>query len=102
MPASGPVIPVSARIRAVREGAAGLLQQAYAADLDVVGQRLAHVVDRQCRDRSAGQCLHLHPGAVMNRDPATYRDLRAPDGGDLDLTVLEPERVAKRDQLVRA
>ena len=29
-------------------------------------KRLAHVIDRQCRDRGTGQGFHLHAGLVVN------------------------------------
>src|SRR6056297_1795607 len=40
--------------------ASGLGDQPGLADHDVVGQRLAHVVDGQRSDARAGQRLHLH------------------------------------------
>jgi hypothetical protein len=69
-------------------------------DLDVVGQRLAHVVNGQGRDRRAGQRLHFHTGAVMDRHAAANGDLGARHRGDLDLTILEPQRMTERYELV--
>jgi len=52
-------------VRAKRRRPPDFSKQAHAGDLDVVGQRFAHVVDRQCRHRSSRQRLHFHSGAVM-------------------------------------
>ena len=49
------------------------------ADLDVVRQRLAHVVDGQRRDRGAGQRFHLDAGPVLR--PTRCTTTRMPPGG---------------------
>src|SRR5689334_12135444 len=91
---------LAARPAGEQPPATGLGQQAQLRDLDVVGQRLAHVVYGQGRDRRTGQRLHFHTGAVMHRHAAANGELGARHGGDLDLTVLEPERMTERYELV--
>src|SRR5262245_19112300 len=53
----------SCRCRVEIAFAARFLQQPDAFDPDVVRQGLAHIVDRECRDRGSGQGFHLDPGA---------------------------------------
>ena len=60
-----------------------------------------HVVDRERRDRRARQRLHLHARAVIDRDGAADDRLVAVHV-DLDPAILDPERMAERDQLMRA
>ena len=69
-------------------------------DYDVMRQRLAHVVDRQCCNACTGQRFHL--------DTRLVRDLAfAIDHGaialnrNLDIAVFEPEWVTKWNELVR-
>jgi hypothetical protein len=79
-----------------------LLEQAGLDNHDLMRQRLAHVIDRQRRDRGAGKSFHLDTGPVMDRDRAADHGLVVVLHLDGDVAAVERERVAERDQLVRA
>ena len=82
--------------------AAGLAQQPHAADLDVMRQRLAHVVDRERGGGGAHERFHFHAGLVMHghaaddADAAVRRRWRCPPAA------FQRQRMAERNDLVRA
>ena len=65
-------------------------------------QRLAHVVDRERGGAGAHQRFHLHAGLVVHGDAADDADAAACSLGDVDGAAFERQRMAERNQLVRA
>jgi hypothetical protein len=82
--------------------AATLAEQPGRAQHDRVRQRLAHVVHRQRRDRGAGQRFHLHAGAVGGGDGAFDPQLALGVPVDGDAAAVDRQRMAERDQFMRA
>src|SRR5262245_16088865 len=80
--------------------AAGLRDEADAADLDPALDALDHVVDREGGDRRGGHRLHLDAGlGRRGRLGADAQDARRSIGRDAHDEVGQWQRVAQRDEL---
>ena len=93
--------PLSAEI--IARFAAGLFGQHDLLDPHGAVDGLEHVVDGEAGDGYGGQRLHLDAGFAQNL--GRRGDAQAGQGlvrGDVDLDLGEVERVAERDQFVRA
>src|SRR5882672_6570257 len=82
--------------------AAGLFDEADAADLDVVRQRLTHVVNGQGGDGGAGEGFHLYASAMVHGYLACYDDLAVARVVDFDCAVVNGQGVAEGDEVVCA
>src|SRR5262245_7254029 len=82
--------------------AAGLLAQLQALDRDALVERLRHVVDRERGQRGARQGLHLDARLAGGARPAAHLEQVLVARHDLELDVLERQRMAERDELARA
>src|SRR5687768_13204897 len=80
--------------------AAALYHQPRFGDDDVVRERFAHVVDRQCSDARTGQGFHLDSGLVVYGH-RTADDRIVAIHVDGELAALDAERMAERNELVR-
>ena len=76
------------------------LSQPDVGDLHLLIDRFAHVVDRQQRERDAGQRLHLHAG-LRGGARGAFHFHGVFDRRDVDVDVAQVQTVAKRDQLRR-
>ena len=79
-------------------GVLGLAIEGHVADAHRFIHGLAHVVDRQRRDADSRQRLHLRAGAADRAHLARDADAAA-FCLEIDVDVLEQQRVAERDQL---
>src|SRR5690606_19190728 len=81
--------------------AAAFRYQARFPDDYLVGQSLAHVVDRQCGHGGARQRFHLHAGTVVYLASAVDHRPVSIIHADSDAAVVEPEGMTERNELMR-
>src|SRR4029434_9860154 len=75
--------------------ATAFLDESQLAQHHLLGRALAHVVHRERGHRRPRERLHLDARLVMHGDAAVDDDVVVVAERDLDLAVLEPERMAE-------
>jgi len=74
-------------------------------DKDVVAGGFAHVINTQGGDRGARHCFHFHAGLALDTDGAVDQDLvrsvQVVIEPDVNVAVLQRQRMAKRNKLAR-
>ncbi len=75
-----------------------LLDQAELGDGNRGVHRLAHVVDGQGGHGGSGQGFHFHPGLAGGATGALHMEAVVTGRSDLDVTVVERERMAEGNE----